>query len=86
MMAHGRLFAVVRGLSRRQSLLYKISRVFEDDTETFTLQVIPLLAAQAETPAERRLLKSVEQFIQIAHCNSSQYRVPLRPTLKEKRA
>ena len=63
MVSHGRLFAVIDWLRRGQTLLYKISSVFEDDFDPFALKIISLLTSQAKTPAECRTFQSGKKLI-----------------------
>jgi hypothetical protein len=79
MIAHGRLLAVVGGMCRGQPLLYKISRVFEDDAEPLLPQIVQLFPAQAKATAKVRSVQGREDLIQISHLETpelSQCRLP----------
>jgi hypothetical protein len=61
-----RLPPVVQRFCGREPLLDEIRGVFEDDPQAFAAQILQLLPAQAEAPAEIRPGQFGKDFVELA--------------------
>lgn len=65
--AHGRLFAVVRGSGGRESFVYEVGRVFQHDAQALRAKVGEFLPAQFESATELRFAERREEFFKVSH-------------------